>query len=90
MEDAGDPERDPDYVMYGHFPESRGELLRIIVFYFSGLPAVVQRLRQMRLEREAREGEDAQGSDVAHLAATQLLVLGGFALVAGLPTGLFL
>ncbi len=38
----GDSEKDPDFVMYGRFPESRGELLKMIAFYFCGVPAVVQ------------------------------------------------
>lgn len=71
---AGDPSRDPDWPLYSTFPRSRWHFIGMILFYGTGLPAVIQKLRQ-RGSTNTRRG--ARGS-------AQRAVVGELAMVAAL------
>jgi fatty acid desaturase len=85
----GDPERDPDWILYGRWPRSRFDFVLRVALYFSGLQAVVQRLGQTsRLERVGPEGSGAQSFgrwEIGVVALLQLVLLATFTVVFGLP-----
>lgn len=86
----GDPERDPDFYGYGHFPESKLALLGHLALNATGLPALVSFLRKSSDAAALAELGTTPTVELLRLATAQLVLLLVFSATFGPLTYIFL